>query len=119
MMQTAWHLGGLPEFAGLMLRKLGAHARVPGPLPHQVPALQHHLRRPCATAPHLRTRETFEHLELDPATVVVVNDWQHTGIGYGTDAERELAAGIAERVRAQRQRKYEKEGGPHHVRKAA
>ncbi|RDI30061.1 hypothetical protein DFR72_105484 [Lentzea flaviverrucosa] len=55
----------------------------------------------------------FERLELDPAAVVVVNDWQYAGSGHDNDAERELAASIAERVRAQRLRKYEQEGGSH------
>ncbi|SFR00083.1 hypothetical protein SAMN04488564_1011012 [Lentzea waywayandensis] len=52
----------------------------------------------------------FKRLELDPAAVVFVNNWQYAGSGYDNDAERELAAYIAERVRAQRLRKYVQEG---------
>ena len=46
---------------------------------------------------------------LDPDEVLVVNDWAFTGAGYRSDAERELALGIAERLRTQRQQQYRKE----------
>ncbi|WP_326953122.1 hypothetical protein [Amycolatopsis sp. NBC_01286] len=39
----------------------------------------------------------------------MVNDWAFDGSGYRDDAERELAAGIAERIRDDRKLKYSKE----------
>jgi hypothetical protein len=57
-----------------------------------------------------RVRQMFESLGVEPDSVVVVNDWQYASTGYNNDAERELAAGIAERVRYQWQRKYAQEG---------
>lgn len=56
-----------------------------------------------------RQAETLDRLGLDAESVVVVNSWTWTGTGYKTDAERELALAIAERVRGDRTRKYEKE----------
>ncbi|WP_157601558.1 replication initiator [Saccharomonospora halophila] len=56
-----------------------------------------------------RLAETLEALDLDPDAVVVVNDWAFTGTGYRNDAERELAAGIADRIRDQRRQQYREE----------
>jgi hypothetical protein len=41
-------------------------------------------------------------IPIDLATVVVINDWQPIRFGHRDDAERELAAAIAERNRQQR-----------------
>lgn len=113
MVQTAWDLGGLADFEELNLRKWAHMLAFRG---HFLTKSKHYsttfraIREERRT---FRTLEMFERLELDPAAVVVVNDWQYAGSGYDNDAERELAAGIAERVRAQRLRKYEQEGGSH------
>lgn len=58
-----------------------------------------------------RLAETLDRLGLaDRAdTVLVVNDWTFTGAGYRDDAERELAAAIAHRIRDDRKAKYDKE----------
>jgi hypothetical protein len=56
-----------------------------------------------------RLAETLERLGLTADTVAVVNTWDFTGAGYHDDAEQELAAGIAHRIRQDRQRKYDQE----------
>jgi hypothetical protein len=43
----------------------------------------------------------------DLATITVVNDWAVVHIGHHNDAEREIAASIAERHRSQRQSRHE------------
>ncbi|MBY8853259.1 replication initiation protein, partial [Saccharothrix sp. MB29] len=56
-----------------------------------------------------RAAEVLDRLGLAMDDVIVVNDWAYAGSGYANDAERELASGIAERLRAQRQRQYTEE----------
>ena len=56
-----------------------------------------------------RLAETLDRLGLNADTVAVVNTWDFTGAGYRDDAEQELAAGIAHRIRQDRQRKYDQE----------
>ncbi|GAA3460681.1 plasmid replication initiator protein [Saccharothrix longispora] len=98
MISTAWRLGGLPEFAALNLRKWA----------HMLGFRGHFLtksRRYSVTFTALRTAraehrfaEQLDRLGVtDSSTVLVVNDWAMTGVGYRTDAERELAAAIASR----------------------
>ena len=99
MITTAWQLGGLDEFAGLNLRKWAHMLGFPG----------HFLtksRRYSTTFTALRTaraehrhRETLDRYGItDTEDVVVVNHWQVTGFGYRTDAEREIAHAIAQRL---------------------
>jgi hypothetical protein len=103
MMRTAWRLGGLPEFATLNLRKWA----------HMLGFRGHFLtksRRYSTTFTALRTARTEHRLAeqldrlgvVDSSTVLVVNDWAMTGVGYRTDAERELASAIASRKLARR-----------------
>jgi hypothetical protein len=80
----------------------GAHARLPRPLPHQIPALLLHLRRE-ALAQLGRETEDPSDTPIDLDTVTVVNDWALVHIGHRNHAERELAVAIAERNRQQRQ----------------
>ena len=58
-----------------------------------------------------RLAETLERLGLTEQadSIAVVNDWRFDGAGYRDDAERELAAGIAEHIREDRKHKYSKE----------
>jgi len=103
MITTAWQLGGLDEFAGLNLRKWAHMLGFPG----------HFLtksRRYSTTFTALRTaraehrhRETLDRYGItDTEDVVVINNWQVTGFGYRTDAEREIAHAIGERVQQSR-----------------
>jgi hypothetical protein len=111
MIQTAWNLGGRAEYDGLNLRKW---AHMLGFRGHFLTKSKHYSTtfKTIRSDRHAwRTAETLDRLGLDPEAVIVVNDWQFTGAGYDNDAERELAAGIAERTRQARQRNYEREVG--------
>ena len=109
MIQTAWDLGDLPEYAALNLRKW---AHMLGFRGHFLTKSKHYSTTFGAIRGERRTFRTLQALDrmgLDPETVTVVNDWHYTGSGYDSDAERELATAIAEGTRQQRQRKYERE----------
>jgi hypothetical protein len=103
MIATAWRLGGLPEFEGLRLRKWA----------HMLGFRGHFLtksRRYSTTFTALRTARSGHRFDADlaalgiddPAEVTVINDWSMTGIGYSNDAQRELAAAIADTALQQR-----------------
>jgi len=109
MIQTAWDLGDLPEYAALNLRKW---AHMLGFRGHFLTKSKHYSTTFGAIRGERRTFRTLQALDrmgLDPEAVTVVNDWHYTGSGYDSDAERELATAIAEGTRQQRQRKYERE----------
>ncbi|HVV09224.1 replication initiator [Amycolatopsis sp.] len=109
IIQTAWELGGLESYVDLNLRRWA----------HMLGFRGHFLtksRRYSTTFKVIRgdraayrLAETLEHLGLAPESVTVVNDWQFHGAGYRDDAERELAAGIAQRIRDDRKHRYSKE----------
>lgn len=104
MIATAWQLGGLPEFADLRLRKW---AHMLGFRGHFLTKSRHYsvtfgtLR--TARGDHRRARELADLGITDTTNVVVVNDWHLTGIGYCSNAEREIAAAIADNVGSRRQ----------------
>ncbi|WP_137812003.1 replication initiator [Gandjariella thermophila] len=112
MIQTCWDLGALPQYQRLNLRKW---AHMLGFRGHFLTKSKHYSTTFKAIREERRTyrlRQTLDELEtqgVDLDTVVVVNHWQFTGIGYADQAERELAEAIGERKRQQRQRKYEQE----------
>ena len=92
---------------------LGAHARLPRALPHQVAALLGHLQSPTRGASDLAaarrprpsstpTPPTTTPIPPDLDTITVINDWWPVHYGHRDDGERELAAAIAERRRATR-----------------
>lgn len=98
MIAVSWWLGGMPEFEALNLRRWA----------HMLGFRGHFLtksRRYSTTFGALRSARTehrqAEHLAAlgitDTDAVVLVNDWAMTGIGYRSDAERELAVAIATR----------------------
>ncbi len=104
MIATAWHLGGLAEFADLRLRKWA----------HMLGFRGHFLTKSrrysvtfgtlrTARGDHRRARELADLGITDTTDVVVVNDWTLTGIGYHTNAERDIAAAIADTARSRRQ----------------
>ncbi|RSN27499.1 replication initiation protein [Amycolatopsis sp. WAC 01416] len=111
IIQTAWDLGDLPSYEDLKLRRWA----------HMLAFRGHFLTKSLAYSTTFKTiredrrafrlAETLERLGLDDRadTVLVVNDWTFDGTGYTDDAERELAAGIAERIRDDRKHKYDKE----------
>jgi hypothetical protein len=112
MIQTAWDLGNLPEYEDLNLHRW---AHMLGFRGHFLTKSRHYSTTFKAIREDRRAyrlAETLDRLGLAADTVAVINDWQFTGAGYRNDAERELAAGIAERIRDDRQRKYEQENQP-------
>jgi hypothetical protein len=109
MIQTAWDLGDLAVYADLNLKKW---AHMLGFRGHFLTKSKHYSTTFGAIRGERRTyraAEALDRLDLAPETVLVVNDWAYTGSGYHNDAERELASAIAERIRADRRRKYEQE----------
>ncbi|WP_026454108.1 replication initiator [Saccharomonospora iraqiensis] len=99
MIETAWRLGGLPELAGLRLRKWA----------HMLGFRGHFLtksRRYSTTFTALRDvrrdhrfRRDLAELGIhDPDEITVMNDWSLVDIGYRNEAERALAEAIADRA---------------------
>jgi hypothetical protein len=107
MIATAWTLGGLPGlgfvrrwahmlgFRGHFLTKSARYSLTFTDLREQRAAWRH--------------RELLDRFDVTDEDIVVVNDWRTTGYGYRTEEERELASAIYERIRAQRNAKYERE----------
>jgi hypothetical protein len=109
MIQTAWDLGCLHFYDELNLRKW---AHMLGFRGHFLTKSKHYsttFKRIREDRRAFRAAETLERLGLAADEVIIVNDWAYAGSGYANDAERELASGIAERLRAQRQRQYTEE----------
>ena len=108
MIQTAWELGGLDQYADLRLRHWA----------HMLGFRGHFLTKSRAystTFKYLRAERQRHQLETAltdagipaDADVLVVNDWQVLGIGYDTRDQLELAAAIGDRIRAARQKRKE------------
>ncbi|MEJ2854889.1 MULTISPECIES: replication initiator [unclassified Saccharothrix] len=109
IIQTAWDLGDLDQYADLNLRRW---AHMLGFRGHFLSKSQRYSTTFKAIREErraFRTAELLDQLGHDSDSVLLVNDWTYTGSGYDSDAERELALAIAERTREQRQRKYEQE----------
>ena len=100
--ETIWHLGGLDQYQGLNLRKW---AHMLGFRGHFLTKSRHYSTTFGAirTEQHLfqiaYTLNQLGHEVDDLASVVVINDWQVTGIGHHTPAEQHLAEAIGERAR--------------------
>jgi hypothetical protein len=93
IIQTAWDLGGLDQYGALNLRRWA----------HMLGFRGHFLTK------SRRYSTTFRVIRGDRR---VVNDWRFHGAGYRDDAERELAAGFAQRIRDDRKRTYHRENQP-------
>ena len=82
------------------------HARLPGPLPHQIPPLLGQLH-PAPPGPHPYRRQQRHPdgekdpwgRDLDDRIVLVAASWQFAGTGHATTAERQLALAAAARAR--------------------
>jgi hypothetical protein len=109
IIQTAWDLGDLDQYAGLNLRRWAHMLAFRGHFLTKSRAYSTTFKTIRGDRRAFRLAETLDRFGLDPGTVLVVNDWQFDGAGYHDDAERELACGIAERIRTDRQRKYDQE----------
>ncbi|MCG8919242.1 replication initiation protein [Actinokineospora sp. PR83] len=109
MIQTAWDLGALPQYETLKLRRWA----------HMLAFRGHFLTKSRAYSTTFKTirgdrrayrlHESLTAAELDPHTTLLIGHWDFHGTGYRDDAERELAAAIAERTQLERARKYRKE----------
>jgi Replication initiator protein, pSAM2 len=110
MITTAWDLGDREEYAGLQLRRW---AHMLGFRGHFLTKSRHY----SSTFTAIRTERREHHLRtalreldtdgddphpIDLTTVTVINDWWPVHHGHRDDGERELAAAIADRHRAQR-----------------
>ena len=97
---------------------VGTHARLPRPLPHQIPRLLDHVQQIRDDQRAHRLAETLDQLGIpNDDTTLVINDWAWAGAGYRDDAERELAAGIADRIRDDRRNRHHtnhQNKGTHH-----
>ncbi|MFD9740638.1 replication initiator [Umezawaea sp. NPDC059074] len=109
MIQTTWDLGDLPFYEELNLKRwthmLGFRGHFLTKSKHYSTTFQAIRGERRA----FRAQETLDRLGLEADSVVVVNDWAYSGSGYDNDAERELASAVADRLREQRRRKYERE----------
>ncbi|WP_311734524.1 replication initiator [Actinoalloteichus hymeniacidonis] len=108
MMQTAWDLGGIPA-----LGHLRHWAHMLGFRGHFLSKSKKYsttFKRLREDRREYRLNELLNTLGVERDSVVVVNSWEFLGTGYRSDAEREIAEGIYEGQRAQRQQKYQQEG---------
>jgi replication initiator protein RepSA len=113
IVQTCWDLGDTdrhPQYGELNLRRWA----------HMLGFRGHFLSKSRAYSTTFKQirgdRQTFRLAETltaqgipDDDTTVVVNSWTWIGAGYRDQAERELAAGIADRIRADRLNRYQAE----------
>ncbi|GLY35243.1 replication initiation protein [Amycolatopsis sp. NBRC 101858] len=111
IIQTAWDLGDLPAFEDLKLRRWAHMLAFRGHFLTKSLAYSTTFKAIRGDRQAFRLAETLERLGLDDRadSIAVVNDWAFDGSGYRDDAERELAAGIAERIRDDRKLKYSRE----------
>ncbi|GAA3044552.1 replication initiator [Actinokineospora globicatena] len=110
IIQTAWDLGELDKYSDLKLRRWA----------HMLAFRGHFLtksRRYSTTFKTIRgdrrafrLHESLTAADLDPTTTLLIGTWDFLGAGHANDAERELAAAIADRLALQRASKYRQEG---------
>jgi hypothetical protein len=109
IIQTAWDLGDLFQYEGLNLRRWAHMLAFRGHFLTKSQRYSTTFKVIRGDRQAFRLAETLDRLGLDADTVAVVNVWDFTGAGYHDDAEQELAAGIAERIREDRKHKYHQE----------
>lgn len=109
IIRVCWDLGGLEIYAELNLRRWAHMLGFRGHFLTKSRVYSTTFKAIRADRHAFRLAEALDRLGLEPEGVLVVNDWHFTGSGYRDDAERELALGIAERLRTQRQQKYREE----------
>ena len=111
MMRTAWELGGMETYAELNLRKW---AHMLGFRGHFLTKSRHWsttLGELRAIRARFRLLEALAELDVSEDDVIVVNDWEAVAFGHDSDAERELAAAIAETMLQQRINKQHNKKG--------
>jgi len=112
MIETAWELGGQEQYEELNLRRWAHMLAFRGHFLTKSQRYSTTFRAIRGGRRVWRLREDLAALDrdtddpndipIDLATVVVINDWWPVRFGHRDDAERELAAAIAERNRQQR-----------------
>ncbi|GAB3479397.1 replication initiator [Amycolatopsis cihanbeyliensis] len=112
IMRTCWDLGGHERYARLNLRRWTHMLGFRGHFLTKSQRYSTTFRAIRGDRQAWRLADTLDRLGLDPGTVAVINDWRFQGAGYHSDAERELAAGIAERIRDHRKHQYHQENQP-------
>ncbi|HLU30467.1 MAG TPA: replication initiator, partial [Acidimicrobiia bacterium] len=106
-----WELGGLEAYAELNLRKW---AHMLGFRGHFLTKSRHWsttLTELRAIRSRYRLAEALAELEVAEDEVIVVNDWEAVAFGHASDAERELAAAIADTMLQQRINKQHNKKG--------
>jgi hypothetical protein len=112
MIQTAWDLGELEQYADLNLRRWA----------HMLGFRGHFLTKSRAYSTTFKTlrgdRQAHRLAERltafgippeDFGDITVINDWEFIGTGYQDDAEQELAAAISDRTRQARLNRHQRE----------
>jgi len=112
MIETAWELGGLDAYEALNLRRWAHMLGFRGHFLTKSQRFSTTFRAIRADRRLWRLRADLDALDRatddpntvapDLSTITVVNDWWPVHFGHRDDGERELAAAIAERHRAQR-----------------
>ncbi|MFI0792009.1 replication initiator [Micromonospora rubida] len=108
MIQTAWDLGGLDQYAELKLRHWA----------HMLGFRGHFLTKSkiySTTFKNLRAERRAHQIQTvltdaglpEDTDVLVVNDWQILGIGYDSREQLELATAIGDRIRSARRQARE------------
>ncbi|WP_121400395.1 replication initiator [Micromonospora sp. M71_S20] len=112
MIQTAWDLGGLDQYADLKLRHWAHMLGFRGHFltKSRIYSTTFKNLRAERRAHQLQTALTEAGLPAD-AEVLVVNDWHILGIGYDSREQLELAEAIGDRIRAARKKHAPERGG--------
>jgi replication initiator protein RepSA len=110
MIQTCWDLGDTtthPHYTDLKLRRWAHMLGFRGHFLTKSRAYSTTFRQIRDDQRAHRLAETLDQLGIpDDDTTLVVNDWAWAGAGYADDAERQLAAGIADRIRDDRRNRH-------------
>jgi hypothetical protein len=110
IIQTCWDLGDTtkhPHYADLKLRRWAHMLGFRGHFLTKSRAYSTTFRQIRADQHAHRLAETLDQLGIpNDDTTLVINNWAWAGAGYADEAERELAAGIADRIRDDRRNRH-------------
>ncbi|GAA3436626.1 replication initiator [Kutzneria kofuensis] len=103
MIQMAWNLGGLPQYADLKLRRWAHMLGFRGHFLTKSRKYSTTFKRIRGDQADYQRAQTLARLGVDdPDTVLVVNDWRFTAVGHVSPVAAELAAAFWERTKAER-----------------
>ena len=115
IIQTCWDLGDIerhPHYQELNLRRWAHMLGFRGHFLTKSRAYSTTFQQIRGDRQAFRLAETLERLGIDHESTVVINHWNWTGAGYRDPAERELAAGIADRIRTDRRARHHQDHTP-------